>query len=194
LNRRLLLHSEQDPLSGNALQRVGAKIDEPNPRSGHEILHRSGDTHFAWSRSRRDASGDMHRNAGQVSTHQLAFTRMQARPDLNPERPHRRSDGLRTTNRPRGAIEPGHEAVTSGVDLDTAMDRQLTSHQCVVSLQQVSPSPIAKRCRAVGGSHDVSEENSRQDPIGVGCLMRAGEELLDLVGNRVVVVQYPSPG
>jgi hypothetical protein len=88
---------------------VSAKIDEPNPRAGHEILHRSGDTHFAWARSGRDASSDMHRDASQLSTHQLAFTRMQARPDLNPERPHRHSDGLRTTNRPRGAIEPGHE-------------------------------------------------------------------------------------
>ena len=185
----LLLHPEQDPLSGNALQRVSAKIDEPDTRSGDEILHRSGDTHFAWPRSRRDASRDMHRNAGKVSTHQLAFTRMQARPDLNPERSHRRSDGLRTTNRARGAIEPGHEAVTSSVDFYTAMDRQFTSYQCVVRLEQVSPSPIAERCRALCGPHDVREENRRQDAVGVGWLMRASEELFDLVRNRVVVAE-----
>ncbi len=164
----LLLHPEQDPLSGHALQRVSAKIDESDARSGDEILHRSGDTHFARSRSRRDASRDVHRDAGKAGIRQLAFTRMQARPDLNPERSHRRSDGLSTTNRPRGAIEPGHQAVAGRVDFYTAMDRQFTSYQCVVRLQQVSPSPIAKRCRALRGPHDVREEDRRQDAVGVG--------------------------
>jgi hypothetical protein len=79
--------------------------------------------------------------------------------------------------------------LTGRVDLDTAMDRQLTSYQCVVSLEQISPSPIAKRCRAVRRSHDVREENSRQDAVSVGCLMRAREKLLDLVRNRVVVAE-----
>src|SRR6202165_4797988 len=130
--RVVLLYVEQDPLSRNTLQRVSAKIDEPDPGSGHEVLYRAGDTHFAWSRAGRDASRNVHRNAGQAGAHRLAFTCMQARADLNPQRPYCRSDGLRTTNCARGAIEPGHEAVTSSVDLDTAMDPQLTADHTAV--------------------------------------------------------------
>jgi hypothetical protein len=189
VNCRLLVHPEQDPLTGNALQRVRAEIDEPKPGSGDKVLHGARDAHFAWSRSRRDARRNVHRYPGQAITYQLAFARVDARPDLDSKRPHRRSDGLSTTNRPRGAIESGHETVACSVDLDTPMDGQLTSYECVVRLEKVSPGPIAEIGRKLRGSHDVGEHNGRENAVGVGRLMRTGEELLDLVCDRVVVAE-----
>ena len=94
-----------------------------------------------------------------------------------------------TTNRARGAIEPGHEAVARRVDLDTAVDPELTSHHRVVRFEQVSPRTITKCRRVLGGCDDVGEEHGRKNAIGVGGSMCAGEEILDLVRDRHVIAK-----
>src|SRR4029077_6525058 len=98
---------------------------------GDEVLHRAGDTHLARSRSGGDTCSDVHGDPGEARGRHLALARVHTRANLDPERPHCRSNGLRAPDRPRGSVESGHEAVAGGVYLDTAMDRELTPDDSV---------------------------------------------------------------
>jgi len=49
---------------------------------------------------------------------------------------------------------------------------------------------ITQRHRTIGRADDVGEENSGEDSIRLRSLALAGEELLDLIEDRILVPRY----
>ena len=92
----------------------------------------------------------------------LAFARMQARSNLEPERPHRGSDGLPATDRLRRRVERGEEAVAGAVDLISAESGEKFTDLDVMRLDQSQPPPIAERRCQAGRPDDVGEQQRDQ--------------------------------
>ena len=57
----------------------------------------------------------------------------------------------------------------------------------VVGREQVTPPAVSELGRPLRRADDVGEEHSREDTVGLRRRPRAGEELFNLVGNRVRV-------
>ena len=55
----------------------------------------------------------------------------------------------------------------------------------VMPLQQLAPAPVAELGRLLGRADDVREEDRREHAVGLRPAARAGQELLDLVDNRI---------
>ena len=51
--------------------------------------------------------------------------------------------------------------------------------------EQVPPAPIAHFNRRTGGVDDIREQDRREHTVGLGAMPHTGEELLDLVEDRV---------
>src|SRR5207253_2135399 len=81
------------------------------------------------------------------------------------------------------------EAVAHRLDRATAMTLELATHQRVVALDQLPPAAVAKARGGFRGTDDVGEHHRRQHAIDRRNVALAGEELLDLVDNRVGVAR-----
>ena len=82
----LLLHGEQLPLVGNALEAVNAPVGELQPRARDKILHGTRDEHLAGGGHARDSLADMHGDARDVSAARLHLAGVQAGAYLQAER------------------------------------------------------------------------------------------------------------
>src|SRR6266508_4268832 len=134
---------------------------------------------------------------------------VRSRPDERPEytladaRGSRRGDGeeaplarhafervstpVLAADRPGRAVEGGEHAVAGRVDLPPAEAPELPAHSRVVAVEQRPPAPIADGGSALGGGHDVRKEHGGEDPVQLRVVTNPGEELLDLVQDRVTV-------
>ena len=93
----------------------------------------------------------------------------------------------RAPDRPRRAVEGGEHAVAGAADRAPAVDGDLLVDDAVVAGDQVVPAPVAEPRRVLGRADDVGEHDRRQDPVRIADAARAGDELLDLVEQRVRV-------
>src|SRR5438270_548555 len=75
-------HPEQPPWPGHAPELVDTPVLEPDPRSGHQVLHGLRDEHLPRLRHRRDAGRDVHRDPAELLAHQLALARVDPGPDV----------------------------------------------------------------------------------------------------------------
>src|SRR5207244_9408051 len=75
---------------------------------------------------------------------QLAFPRVHACPNLEPELADAVDDSLGAANRPRRPVEGGEEPVAGRVLLFSAKARQLAANEPVVPLKQVAPRAVAE--------------------------------------------------
>ena len=79
-------------------------------------------------------------------------------------------------------VKSGEEPVSGGVDLVTMETVELSANRGVVGRDQPLPRPVAELDRQVGRSHDVREENGRQEPLcrpaGLRSLPDAGAHCL----------------
>jgi len=69
---------------------------------------------------------------------------MEAGAHLEPELCEVVADGERAANRPRRAVEAREEAVAGGVELDSAVARELLADAGVMLREQVSPAAVAE--------------------------------------------------
>src|SRR5215210_148919 len=115
----------------------------------------------------------MHRDAADLLADQLAFTGVQAGPDLEVERPHALHDRARAPHCTSGAVEDREEAVAARVDLAATKTRQLTPHHGVVILQNVTPATVANLDGVLRGADDIREENRGEYPVGLSRLARS---------------------
>ena len=88
-----------------------------------------------------------------------------------------------------GAVEGGEEPVARGVDLAAPEAAELAADEVVVSLEEVAPAAIPEGGGLLRGADDVGEEDGGEHPVGLGAVPDAGQELLDLVEDRVRVVR-----
>ena len=69
----------------------------------------------------------------------------------------------------------------------------LLAHDPVVALQQRAPRAIAQLRCALGRANDVSEEDCRQHAVADDWTPHAGQEVLDLIRDGVLVVEPQHP-
>ena len=112
---------------------------------------------------------------------------MDAGPDLDSQLADAVADREGATHGARGTVERREESVTRGVDLHTAVTRELGTHDAVVSLDEPPPGRVAQLRRLRGPVHDVGEEDGREEAIGVGDGTRPREELLRRGGHRILI-------
>jgi hypothetical protein len=117
----------------------------------------------------RNASADVHADAARSFRCDLHLSRVHAGSDREPDRCDTLLDRLRTSDRARGAIERGEEAVTGGVSLVTSEAIDLAADDVVVSALHLAPRPIPDPGRPVGGADDIGEQDGREDAFQPGC-------------------------
>ena len=76
------------------------------------------------------------------------------------------------------------------------MALDLLAHQAVVALQQGPPSAIAQLCGTLGRADDVGEQHRREHAVADDRPPHTGQEVLDLVGDGVLLAEpeRPLPG
>ena len=64
---------------------------------------------------------------------------------------------------------------------------ELPAHERVMARQKLAPGGVAQLRSALGRTDDVREQDRRQHTIRILDALLAGDELLDLIEDRVVV-------
>src|SRR5207302_828841 len=127
-------------------------------------------------------------HAADVLADQLALARVHADADLHAELTRLRGDRERAPQRARGrAFEGREEAVAHGLDLATPEAEELLADGVVVAREEIAPAAIAELCGTRGGVDNVREHDRQQRPREVATAAGPGEELLDLLEDRVHV-------
>src|SRR5207247_5196723 len=105
---------------------------------------------------------------------------MQPGPHNDSQCPHGVANCAGTLDGSSGSIEGGQEAITDSVDLSAPEPLKLASDRAVMSVEQVTPAPVAKLRCSFRGADDVSEEDRSQHTVSLRRVAGAREELLDL--------------
>src|SRR5205807_549682 len=132
------------PLAGDALERVRSAIVELDPRAGDQVRDRPGHEDLAGLRERAHASPDVHGDSADVAVHHLQLTSVESGADLYRQRPYGVACGGGGADRPRRAVERGEEPVAHRLHLAPAMALDLTAHELVVPLYELTPAAVAQ--------------------------------------------------
>lgn len=90
----------------------------------------------------------------------------------------------------RRAVEGGEEAVAGPLHLAAAVEAELAADDRVMALEQLAPVAIAELRGAGGRADDVGERHGREHAVVLARRPGPGEELLDLVDDRVGVAEH----
>ena len=129
----------------------------------------------------------MDRNPADIVALDLDLAGMHAAPHIEVERARRVDDARAAADRARRSVEGREEPIAEGLDLPPAKARDLLAQQAVVLIEQLAPAAVAELSGPLGRADDVGEQDGREDAVGLGTGARAGEEVLDLVGEGVDV-------
>src|SRR5438105_3122819 len=173
------------PFAGNALQYVCPTLRELEARAEHQLAHGARYQHLRRARESPDPRSDVNRNAGEILTTQLALASVNAGAQLDPQRPDLGADRPCTPNRLCGTLEGGEEAVTERLYHPPPVALELCPRDVVMALHQRPPALVPELRGALGRGDDVGEEDRRERAVGIGPVAGAGEELLDLVDDRL---------
>ncbi len=117
------------PFSLDAFQGASASVLELNARAGHQVFHRARNQHFTGSRFCGNLRAYLDSNAGELLIDRVAFTRVQARFDLDPQSARGISDRARRTNRTGRPIEAGQDCVLTSFNLTASEPLELSRGQ-----------------------------------------------------------------
>src|ERR671918_1014720 len=135
----------------------------------------------------RHPSTDVHGDPPHAPVDQLAFPGVQTGPDRKAEPGELVGDRAGTPDRPCWTVERRQEPVTCRVHLSPPEATERSSHDGVVPLEEIAPPAVAKLGGALRRSNEGGEEHGGQHPIRLRPPSDAGEELLDLVKQSVLV-------
>ena len=107
----------------------------------------------------------MNCDAANLPVDDLAFTGVHAGADLEPELVHAVGDRAGTSNRARGAIEAGEEAIPGSVELLTAEAEEFVTDERMMALEQLTPATVAEGGGSFGRADDVGEEQGREHAV-----------------------------
>src|SRR5262249_34969786 len=124
---------KKTPLPGHAVEVVRATAYEAQAGAGHQVLHRAGDEDLARCAARRHPGADVAADASHVFAHQLALTRVQPGPDLDPERADAVADGARAADGSRRSVEGRKEAIADRLHLAPAEPHEFAADEGVVA-------------------------------------------------------------
>ena len=137
----------------------------------------------------RQVDGHARDVSGAVVAPQLDLADVHARADVDAERARSLADRLGALHGSRGPVEGGEDAVARALDQAAAVAVHLALRQIVVLIEESLPTPVAQLRQLPGRVDDVGEEDCGEHPVVRARRARAGEELLDLVGDRVGVLR-----
>jgi hypothetical protein len=109
--------------------------------------------------------------------------------NLETERARRVADRDGARDRARRAVERGEEAVPRRAELSASEPAQLTTDEYVVLFEEVTPTTVAEIHGQLCRPDDVGEEDGREHPVERRMRSHAGQELLDLVEDGVLVAE-----
>jgi hypothetical protein len=66
---------------------------------------------------------------------------------------------------PRRNVEGGEKAIAGGLHLASAEAGEIAPHDGVVSFEQMSPPSVPERCRYLGRTDDIGEQDRNQNTI-----------------------------
>jgi hypothetical protein len=87
------------------------------------------------------------------------------------------------TDRARGAVEGGEDAVAGQLLFVSLEPRQLVAHGVIVAVEQRVPGSIAESGDPLGGADDIREHQSGEHPRVIGGYAGAGKKFFDLVDD-----------
>ena len=115
----------------------------------------------------------------------LDLSRVHPSPDLHPDRRHIADHGEGAPDGGHRPIEGREEPVPRRRHLPPAEPLELGAHQSVMLIEHVAPRAIPHLRGHRRRVDDVGEQQGREHAIGIGAGARPGQELLDLVEQRV---------
>ena len=180
------------PLAGQALQRVAPAVFEREARPGHEVLDGARHQHLARSgaarrRARRCAPRCRRTCRPSARTRRCAAPARTSMPSGLTALADRRSAQRTARAGPSKVARKPSPAVSISRPRKRASSRRTDR---VVALEQLAPASVAQRAAAVSvDADDVGEEHGGEHALGLGMPAHAGQELLDLVEDRLGVVE-----
>jgi hypothetical protein len=123
-----------------------------------------------------------------IVAHHFALAGMQPCANVDPEWAYFLRNRASAADTARRAIESRKNAIPSGLDLSAAKASEIASDRGVMFVEEIAPAAIAKRGSFLSRANDVSKENSGENPVHRDWRTRAGQKLLDRIGNLSSVV------
>src|SRR6266566_4181621 len=151
----------------HALELPLASVGEDDSGSGDEILDGARHEDFARLGGCGDARAGVHGDSADLVAHQLTFAGVQPCANLNPERLNVFTDRARGPNGPGRSVEAGEEAVSCRVHLPPAVVLEQGANTSVVLVEHHAPGAVAELAGALGGAHDVREQDRGEHAVGV---------------------------
>jgi hypothetical protein len=173
------------PRSWHTLQFVLTSVLKLDPRSNYKGWYRHGDQQFARTSQIADAFGDCHRQPDHVTRSELNLAGVDASSDVEPYAVCLSDDLLCRPHRSGCGVEGGQEPIAHGLDLAPPVTDQRGSNHHVVVMGKGAPFAVAHTSSVFGGRGDVGKQDGSRRDLAFGCLVRACEELLDLVEDGV---------
>ena len=172
-------------MSGHTLELSNAPVGEGDTGSLHQVDHGVGHHHLARLSLCHHPRRHVHGDAADIVTTPLDLTGMQTGPNLDAEVAGPVADHQRTAYGPGRPVEEGQDPVTRVLHQLAFEVPDLSAHQGAVIGQDLGPPAVTHPDRCAGGIDDVGEEDGGQDPLGGGSVTVSGDELLDLVDQRI---------
>src|SRR6266849_3772916 len=135
---------EEPPFTGHTLERVGAAILEAQSGARDEILHGAGHQDVIGSGGGGDSRADVHGQAPDLRSDDLALAGMHADADGEAERTDRVADRARAADGARGSVEHREESVARRVDFASAESCELAPDRTVVTIEKIAPPPVTE--------------------------------------------------
>src|SRR5439155_22834742 len=136
---------------------------------------------------RGDARADVDGDAADIIRRLFDLAGVQPRAGGKAECARTVADRERAMDRTRGAVESREETIAGGVHFVAAKTRQLLAHEGMVAGEPYAPGAVAEPRRGLGRTDDVGEQHGSEHAIDVGNGPHAGQELLDLIENGILV-------
>src|SRR6266496_2083359 len=138
------LNPIKSPAIGQALQLVLADVLERQSAPGDEVLDRLGHQDFGGAGQTAHAGSDVDGDASDLAVNDIALAGVDPGADLDSKWPYRIDNCPGAADRPRWPIERSEEPITRGVHFLPPVAGQESTHHGVVSLDQVTPAPVAQ--------------------------------------------------
>lgn len=126
-------------------------------------------------------------NPREIVTSTVALAGMNPGAHLNSQRSDSVTHRSSTADRPRRTFEHSEETIAERLDRPTPVALDLDADDLVVAFDQCPPALVSHLGGSLCRGDDVGEQDRRQGTIGVAPVTGAGQELLDLVDDRLPV-------
>ena len=132
----------------------------------------------------------MHGDSREVGAAHFAFACMDTGAHVKLKFVCRCDDCLGASDGPRGAVEGGEEAVSTGAYLASAEGVELGADHCIMTIERSAPGVVALPCREGGRSNDVCEEHGGEHSGVEGMRSSTRNEFFDHVSKFKCVSAY----